>query len=217
MLQILLYFSPSLYFPICCFTNIFSKLPLYFETSFAIKRNGALKKHWKIWIWFCGGVEGRSNIQDSVIAFNSWHLMKWKKRYKPHSAFIKRIYKWWQTLYIINWRHCTGRILSLDVFLMKIGKLCLLELLFFLFNEFQFKCRYQKFFSARKAFLFFQFCVSIFTICNPRQHIWYQRETGFYLLIQEMECKDVPAVVITCTDWLQASSVPNLYPAFFLN
>lgn len=55
MVQIVLHFSLSLYFPICCFTNIFSKLPLHFETSFVIKRNEALKKHWKIWIWFCVG------------------------------------------------------------------------------------------------------------------------------------------------------------------
>lgn len=43
IVQVLL-FPLSFCFPICCFTNIFSKLFLHFETSFAIKRNGALKK-----------------------------------------------------------------------------------------------------------------------------------------------------------------------------
>lgn len=217
MVQIVLHFSPYLYFPICFFTNIFSKLPLHFETSFAIKRNEALKKYWKIWIWFCVGERNKSNSQDAVTGFNSWHWMKGEKRYEPHSAFIKRIYNWWQILYIINWRHCTGRILSLDVLLLKKGKLCLLEVLLFLVNKFQFKCQYQKCFVNEKPLLFSQFCVAIVTFCNPRQYIWYQRESGFYLLVQEMECKDVAVVVITCTDWFHASSVPDLYPPFFLN
>lgn len=123
------------------------------------------------------GGKKNSDSQNAVTAFNSWHLMKWEKRYKPHSAFIKRIYNWWQILYIINWRHCTGRMLSLAVLLMKIGELCLLELLFFLVNQFQFKCQYQKFSSEQKAFAFLSdLCLESYFLQSKKIYLISERD-----------------------------------------
>lgn len=73
---------------------------------------------------------------------------------------------------------------------MKIGELCLLELLLFLVNKFQFKCQYLKFFCEQKAFAFFSvLCLDsyflhskIIYLISDRECILFRSARMFLLL-----------------------------------